>query len=76
VTVTVKEPKGVVDRVSMVNVAEKGGEPVQVVAPPQPVPLPLKAAVAPVGSPPTESVTPCVVPLTRVTVIVLKPDPP
>jgi len=76
VTVMVKEPKGVVDRVLMVNVAEKGEEPVQVVEPPQPVSLSLKAGVAPVGSPSTESVTPCAVPLTRVTVIVLKPDTP
>src|SRR5437879_11898465 len=60
----------------MTRVNMMGGVTVQVVVePPQPEP-PSNMAVAPLGSPLTESVTDCASPLTRVTVIVLDPEPP
>ena len=69
-------PVGVLDEVVMTRVNMMGGVTVQVVVePPQPEP-PSNMAVAPLGSPLTESVTDCAGPLTRVTVIVLDPEPP
>src|SRR5438876_3907530 len=60
----------------MTRVNMMGGVTVQVVVePPQPEP-PSNMAVAPLGSPLTESVTDCAGPLTRVTVIVLDPELP
>ena len=70
---TLYDPVGVELKVVMVNVLEKVGEPAHVGLPVQP---PVKEGEAPAGSPLTESVTGWDVPLTILTVIVLKPEPP
>jgi hypothetical protein len=75
VTVTVYPPGGVDGEVMMTRVKEMGGVTVQVGAPPHIEPL-LKLGVAPLGSPLTVSITDCVGPLTRATVIMVDPELP